>query len=98
MSKELEVLKRIDERNYLTEREHREFYKLVEQALQRLEEIDNSNPSEVLKCLEEWYGFLMADNDITYSNSYENETEYNRRKETIYKQFNQKKIKQKLKN
>ena len=33
MSKELEALERIDTKNYLTEREHREFYLVVEQAL-----------------------------------------------------------------
>lgn len=31
--KELECLKRIDTNNYLTEREHREFYSVVEKAL-----------------------------------------------------------------
>lgn len=46
MSKELECLKRIDTKNYLTEREHREFYSVVESALKRLEAIDNANPSE----------------------------------------------------
>lgn len=59
----------------------------IKNMVQRLEAIDNSNPSEVLKYLEEWYGFLMADNDTTYSNGYENEIEYNRRKEAIYKQY-----------
>ena len=33
MSKELEALERIDTKNYLTEREHREFYSVVENAL-----------------------------------------------------------------
>ena len=33
MSKELECLKRIDTKNYLTEREHRDFYSVVEKAL-----------------------------------------------------------------
>lgn len=50
--------------------------------------VDNANPSEALKYLEEWYGFLIADNDTIYSNGNENEIEYNRRKETIYKQYN----------
>lgn len=63
------------------------YFDIIEEALQRLESIDNANPSEVLKYLEEWYGFLMADNDTTYSNGYENEIEYNRRKEAIYKQY-----------
>ena len=52
MNKELECLKRLDTKNYLTEREHREFYSVVEQALNRLEQIDNANPSEALNCLE----------------------------------------------
>ena len=33
MSKELECLKRIDTKKYLTEREHRDFYSVVEKAL-----------------------------------------------------------------
>ena len=33
MSKELECLKRIDTKNYLTEREHRDLYSVVEKAL-----------------------------------------------------------------
>lgn len=33
MNKYLECLKRIDTNNYLTEREHREFYSVVENAL-----------------------------------------------------------------
>ena len=33
MNKELECLKRIDKKNYLTEREHRDFYSAVENAL-----------------------------------------------------------------
>lgn len=33
MSKELECLDRIDKRNYLTEREHKEFLGVVEKAL-----------------------------------------------------------------
>lgn len=38
MSKELECLKRIDTKNYLTEREHKEFYSVVEGALIKAEE------------------------------------------------------------
>lgn len=52
MNKELECLKRIDMKNYLTEREHRDFYSAVEKALKRLEAIENANPSEALKELE----------------------------------------------
>lgn len=33
MNKDLECLKRIDTKNYLTEREHRDFYSAVENAL-----------------------------------------------------------------
>ena len=33
MNKELEFLKRIDTKNYLTEREHIDFYSVVEKAL-----------------------------------------------------------------
>lgn len=49
MSKELKCLKRIDTKNYLTEREHREFYSVVEQALLRLIKIDNTEPSKALE-------------------------------------------------
>lgn len=38
MSKELECLDRIDKRNYLTEREHKEFLGVVEQALLKAQE------------------------------------------------------------
>lgn len=52
MSKELEALKRIDEKNYLTEREHREFYSIVEQALLELKAIKEAEPNKALKNLE----------------------------------------------
>ena len=64
MSKELKALKRINEKNYLTEREHREFYSIVEQALQRLEVIDNSKPSEALDYLERIRDVLQNDKCI----------------------------------
>lgn len=67
---------------------HSTSYRQCKERLIRLAKIDNAKPSEALECLEERYDFLIADNDTTYSNSYENETEYNRRKETIYKQYN----------
>ena len=38
MSKELECLDRIDKRNYLTEREHKEFLGVVKQALIQAEQ------------------------------------------------------------
>lgn len=38
-----ECLKRIDERNYLTEREHKEFLMVVEKALDRLEVLEKEN-------------------------------------------------------
>lgn len=50
MSKELECLDRIDKRNYLTEREHKEFLGVVEKALTEYEAIDNAKPSEALEC------------------------------------------------
>lgn len=52
MMKELEALKRIDEKNYLTEREHRKFYSIIENALLELKAIKEANPSEALECLE----------------------------------------------
>lgn len=39
MGKELECLDRIDKRNYLTEREHKEFLGVVEKALTEYEKI-----------------------------------------------------------
>lgn len=51
MSKELKCLKRIDKRNYLTEREHKEFLGVVEKALTEYEAIKNINPIEALECL-----------------------------------------------
>lgn len=40
MNKELEFLKRIDTKNYLTEREHRDFYSVVEKALLNAEKYE----------------------------------------------------------
>ena len=40
MNKELEFLKRIDTKNYLTEREHRDFYLVVEKALLNAEKYE----------------------------------------------------------
>lgn len=37
-----ECLKRIDERNYLTEREHKEFLSIVKQDLDRLEKLEKT--------------------------------------------------------
>lgn len=52
MNKELECLKRIDMKNYITEREHKIFYSVVEQALLELKSIKEANPSEAIKHLE----------------------------------------------
>lgn len=52
MSKELECLDRIDKRNYLTEREHKEFLGVVEKAIKEYEAIKNAEPSEALKCFD----------------------------------------------
>lgn len=49
MSKELECLKRIDMKNYITEREHKILYSVVEQALLELKSIKEANPSEALE-------------------------------------------------
>ena len=37
-----ECLKRIDERNYLTQREHKEFLSVIEKDLVRLEQLENA--------------------------------------------------------
>lgn len=52
MSKELKCLKRLDTKNYITEREHKIFYSVVEQALLELKSIKEANPSEAIKHLE----------------------------------------------
>lgn len=46
-----ECLKRIDEKNYLTEREHREFLSVIEKCLDRLEKLENENQKlkEIIK-------------------------------------------------
>lgn len=46
-----ECLKRIDERNYLTEREHKEFLKTIEQDLDRLEEFEKVLNGHCSKCV-----------------------------------------------
>lgn len=37
MNKELECLKRLDMKNYITEREHRDFYSVVEKSLKAVQ-------------------------------------------------------------
>ena len=66
MNKELECLKRIDTKNYLTEREHREFYSVVEQALLELKSIKEANHSEALE----------AFGRITLHTEYDNDSHY----------------------
>lgn len=58
MSKELECLKRIDTKNYLTEREHKEFLGVVEQAIKEYEAIKNTEPTKAMECLESMYARL----------------------------------------
>lgn len=67
MSKELECLDRIDKRNYLTEREHKEFLGVVEKAIKEYEAIDNANHSEALeelKRIDYNITYLLSDCDI----------------------------------
>ncbi len=56
MNKELEALKRIRQETcpatYMADFDKNECCDVIEQSLQRLEAIDNANPSEALKCLE----------------------------------------------
>ena len=47
----LEYLRRIDERYYLTGREHRQFLRELEKALDEIWKIRKSKPSEALKCV-----------------------------------------------
>lgn len=58
MSKELECLDRIDKRNYLTEREHKEFLGVVEKAIKEYETIKNAEPTKAMECLESMYARL----------------------------------------
>ena len=57
MSKELEALKRLRQETcpatYMADFDKNECCDVIEQALQRLEAIDNANPSEALESLEE---------------------------------------------
>lgn len=59
-----ELLRRIDEKDYLTEREHREFLSVLNKDLKRLEAIDNANPSEALKSLEELRDFRYGEDKL----------------------------------
>lgn len=57
MSKELEALERMYcsgnlQLNYVLSNKHKQDYETIEQALQRLESIDNANPSEALEELD----------------------------------------------
>lgn len=70
MSKELECLDRIENKNYLTNRECREFLKVVREGLQRLESIDNANPSEALKELEKFTDFYDTKYNRVCINAY----------------------------
>lgn len=63
MMKELEALKRIDEKNYLTEREHKEFYSIVENALLKAQ-AQEKMLNEALKLNGEWAEELDDKNDI----------------------------------
>lgn len=49
MNKNIECLKRIDSKNYLTEREHKEFYGMVEKALKDFEELKEPHDEYVTK-------------------------------------------------
>jgi len=57
MSKELEALERLYcsgnlQLDYVLSNKHKQDYESIEQALERLEAIDNADPSEALNCLE----------------------------------------------
>lgn len=66
MSKELECLDRIDKRNYLTKREHKEFLGVVEKALTEYEAIKNAEPTKTMECLET----IWCDISTNYINEY----------------------------
>lgn len=68
MSKEFECLDRIDKRNYLTEREHKEFLGVVEKALTEYEAIKNAEPSKALKDVEELKELVEMNKKMKYKN------------------------------
>lgn len=88
MSKELECLKRIDMKNYITEREHKIFYSVVEQALLKAEkehkalEIIKEKRVNVgtfihfTKVLKKDYEQCKATNDIVFCNICYTEKEF----------------------
>ncbi len=70
MSKELEALERLKNRydvHYILDLQDKD-YDIIEQALHRLEAIDNANPSEALECLEKLNGMEIS--SMPFSDEY----------------------------
>lgn len=93
MSKELEAFERIKTEGDIEGNELHCFMNdddinIVENGLRRLESIENTTPSEALECLEQWYGFLIADNDTLFSNGNVNYIEHQNRMGKIYDEYN----------
>ena len=89
MSKEIDPIEALDKllEGYSKGMAGRSYYDIVREALQRLEAIDNSEPSEALECLENLFSNVV-------STSYNRESslkDFNTIKRYILKEQEQKK-------
>lgn len=62
-----ELLRRIDERDYLTEREHREFLSILNKELEKLEEIRNTFKVEKEETINQNHYWLIGKKKPYYS-------------------------------
>lgn len=62
-----ELLRRIDERDYLTEREHREFLSVLNKELEKLEEIRNTFKVEKEETINQNHYWLIGKKKPHYS-------------------------------
>ena len=101
MSKELKALQMLYcsgdlQLDYVLSNKHTQDYKIVEKALQRLEQIDNANPSEALNKLldranhDEYLGRIETDKAINFLN--ENQAFANTIKQALIKAQEQEKV------
>ena len=88
MGKELECLDRIDKRNYLTEREHKEFLGVVEKAIKEYEAIKNADSTKALECLEWITSSLLGKYELFYEEKSLNEKEYKESVDCIKDDYN----------
>lgn len=92
MSKELEALEKLfDTLVYSNNKiEAQKYYDTLKQALQRLEAIDNSNPSEALECLEDMAKYRIEYSD--YSMPIKDISEYKKIKQALIKSQEQERL------